>query len=89
MAVPTNKNLAAEIVPHISSALRDLCVIFDKYILYRRTILAGEDFSYIVKRTEWRKFIDYFGLSIEADPSTVGIKNVDFSILGLYQAIHM
>ena len=29
----------------------------------------------IVKRTEWRKFIDYFGLSIEANPSRVGIKN--------------
>ena len=29
-----------------------------------------------VKRTEWRKFIDYFGLRIEADPSRVGKKNV-------------
>ena len=28
----------------------------------------------IVKRTEWRKFIDYFGQSIEADPSKVGKK---------------
>ena len=31
-----------------------------------------------VKRTEWRKFIGYFGLSIEADPSKVGKKNVYF-----------
>ena len=30
----------------------------------------------IVKRTEWRKFVDYFGLSIEADPSRVGKKNL-------------
>ena len=29
-----------------------------------------------VKRIEWMKFIDYFGLSIEADPSRVGKKNV-------------
>ena len=28
------------------------------------------------KRIEWRKFIDYFGPSIEADPSRVGKKNV-------------
>ena len=32
----------------------------------------------VVKRTEWRKFIDYFGLSIEADPSRVIKKNVYF-----------
>ena len=30
----------------------------------------------IVKRTEWRKFIDYFGQSIEADPSRVGKKKI-------------
>ena len=29
-----------------------------------------------VKRIEWRKFNDYFGLSIEADPSRVGKKNL-------------
>ena len=27
---------------------------------------------FIVKRTEWRKFIDYFGQIIEAEPSRVG-----------------
>ena len=37
------KNLAANIAPHISSALRDLGVIYDKSILYRSTILAGAD----------------------------------------------
>ena len=31
-----------------------------------------------VKMTEWRKSVDYFGLSIEADPSKVGKKNVHF-----------
>ena len=38
----------------------------------------------IVKRTEWRKFIDYFGLSIEADPSKVGKKNVIFFLYWVY-----
>ena len=43
-----------------------------------------------VKRTEWRKFIDYFGLSIEANPSRVGEKNVYiYLILGIYQALHL
>ena len=35
-----------------------------------------------MKRTEWRKFVDYFGLSIEADPSKVGKKNVHFFRIG-------
>ena len=30
----------------------------------------------IVKRTEWRKLIGYFGLIIEANPSRVGKKNI-------------
>ena len=29
----------------------------------------NSDPIFTVKRTEWRKFIDYFGLSIEANPS--------------------
>ena len=33
MSVPTNKNIASEIAPHISYTLRDLDVIFEKYIL--------------------------------------------------------
>ena len=33
--------LVANIVPHISSALRDLGVIFDKYMLSISTILGG------------------------------------------------
>ena len=36
----------------------------------------------IVKRTEWRKLIDYFGISIEADPSNVGKKYVKFVRIG-------
>ena len=31
-----------------------------------------------VKRTEWRKFIDYFCLSIEANPSKVSKKKMYF-----------
>ena len=34
------KNLTAKIAPHISSALRDLGVIFDQSILSRSPILA-------------------------------------------------
>ena len=37
------KIIAAKIAPHISSALRDLGVIFDKSVLSRSTILAGAD----------------------------------------------
>ena len=35
-----------------------------------------------VKIIEWRKFIDYFGLSIEADQSRVGKKNIYFVSVG-------
>ena len=42
-AVTTNKIISSKIAPHISYALRDLGVIFDKYILSRSTILAGVD----------------------------------------------
>ena len=37
------KNLAAKIAPHISCALRDLGVIFDKSILSRGPALSGAD----------------------------------------------
>ena len=36
----------------------------------------------ILKRTEWMKFIDYFGLSIETDQSKVGNLNVHFFRIG-------
>ena len=36
----------------------------------------------IVKIIEWRKFIDYFGLSTEAKPSRVGKKNIHFVHIG-------
>ena len=36
----------------------------------------------IVKRTEWRKFIDCFGLSIDSDPSKVNRKKVHFFHIG-------
>ena len=35
-----------------------------------------------VKITEWRKFINYFGLSIEAKPSRVDKKNLYFPCIG-------
>ena len=37
-----------------------------------------------VKIIQWTKFIDYFGLSIEDDPSRLGKKNVYFFILVIY-----
>ena len=40
MSVPTNKNVASEIAPHISSAFRDLGVIIEKYILSSSTKLV-------------------------------------------------
>ena len=43
MSVSTNKNIAAEIAPHISSALRYLSVIFEKYIPSSSTKLADVD----------------------------------------------
>ena len=36
----------------------------------------------IVKIIEWRKFIDYFGLSTEANPFRVGKKNIHFFRIG-------
>ena len=36
----------------------------------------------IVKITEWRKFVDYFGPSIEANLSKVVKKNVHFFHIG-------
>ena len=35
-----------------------------------------------MNKTEWRKFIDYFGLSIEADPYKVGKKNINCFRIG-------
>ena len=35
-----------------------------------------------VKIIEWREFIDYFSLNIEADPYRVGKKNVYFVRMG-------
>ena len=43
----------------------------------------------IIKIIEWRKFIDYFGLSIEANPSRVGKRTYMLSLLGRHQALNM
>ena len=42
-----------------------------------------------VKRIKWRKIIDVFCHSVEADPTRVGKKNIYFCVLGIYQALHM
>ena len=44
--------------------------------------MENSDPILIVKRTEWSKFTDYFGLSIEADPSKVDKKNIHFVCIG-------
>ena len=49
-----------------------------KYILKRE----NSDPILTVKIIEWRKFIDCFGLSIEADSSRVGKKSVYFVHIG-------
>ena len=35
-----------------------------------------------VKRTEWRRIIDYFGISIEADPFKVGKNKIHIFYIG-------
>ena len=42
-----------------------------------------------VKRTEWRKFIDYFGLSIKANQSRVGKKNAYFVHIGYIKPLSL
>ena len=63
------------------------------YVLLSAYFVALERENYepilSVKTTKWRKFIDYFGLSIEADPSKVGKKRIYFSMLDIYQYLHL
>ena len=63
------------------------------YILLTVKLVALKMENYepilIVKRTEWRKFINYFGLSIETDPSRVGKNEIYVSILNIYQDLHL
>ena len=40
------------------------------------------EYILMVKRFEWRKFIHYFGLSTEANPSRVGKNNIHFVRIG-------
>ena len=42
-----------------------------------------------VKIIEWRKFIDCFVWSVEANPSRVDKNNIYFCVKGIYQALHM
>ena len=56
------------------------------YILLTANLVSpkmeNSDPILIVKRTEWSKFTDYFGLSIVADPSKVDKKKMDFVCIG-------
>ena len=78
-------NILGDNEGRISHLLR-LDPITAGYILLTDNLVAlkrenSEPIS-IVKRTEWREFIDYFGRSIEDDPSKVGKKNVHFPHIG-------
>ena len=70
----------------IISHLLRLDPINTGYILLNANIVAlkkgNSDPILVVKRTEWRKFFDYFGRSIEADPSKVGKINLHFVHIG-------
>ena len=63
------------------------------YILLTANLVSlkmeNSDPILIVKRTEWSKFTDYLGLSIEADPSKVKKKNIYFYLLGLFKDLHL
>ena len=41
------------------------------------------------KIIEYRKFTNYFGLNIEAETSRVGKNKLYFSVLVIYQALHL
>ena len=62
------------------SYLLQLDTITTGYVLITNNLVAlkgvNPETILTVKRTEWRKFINYFGLSIEADPSRVGKKRI-------------
>ena len=70
----------------IISHLLQLGTITAGYILLTAKFFALERGNYepilTVKRTVWRKLIDYFGQSIEVDQSGVGKKNVYFFHIG-------
>ena len=71
-----------EIISHILQ----IYTINPGYVLITTKLVTlkreNHDIILTVKRTEWRKFVDYFDLSIEADPSRVVKKNVYFVRIG-------
>ena len=85
----------------IISHLLQLGTITAGYILLTIKIFApkkeNSDPILTSKITEWRRFIDYFGQSIEADQSRVGQKKIYFIHIGyiprpssvnLYMSMH-
>ena len=76
-----------EIISHIlrlDTITLGSSLLTDNLVALKR---VNYDTILILKRTEWSKFIDYFGLIIEADPSNMGRKNIYFSVLGIYQSL--
>ena len=69
----------------ISNILRfDTITAGSILITVKLVALKGGNYETIltVKRNEWRKFIDYFGRSIEAHPSRMGKKKIYFPHIG-------
>ena len=77
----TMYNISGENKGSISHLLQ-LDTITEGYFLITSNLLffkrENPEPILIMKRIEWRKFIDYFGLSIETDPTRVDKKNVTF-----------
>ena len=74
-------NILGDSKGNISHILRFDPITAGSILLYVKLVaLKRENYDLIlvVKITEWSKFIDYFGLSIESEPSKVGKKNVYF-----------
>ena len=63
----------------------DYVLIFSNLVALKRENL---ELILIVSRIEWINFIDYFVLSVEADPYIVVQNNAHFSILGIYEIIN-
>ena len=57
-------------------------------LTYNLVVLKGEIYEtiIIVKRTELRKFIDYFGLSIDTNPYNVEKLNIHLARIGPIQS---
>ena len=66
---------------YLGTIIEGSSLLTDNLVFLRR---GNSEPILTVKRIEWREFIGCFGLSIEADPSRVGKKNVYFFLYWVY-----